>query len=388
MAKRKDIQEKHALNFDERYEQAIKNGRDLANVINHKGISDRFPKDSVGKFLLSRNYLKKVFDYYSRSDIQQAMFRYANGRKITFLRLFQPQYERLLSPDDILPLAINSLIEKGKYWPSLHGTVSRYGLTGGRICDVVIEIDYKANWKTCFDISRPIIDMLEDRGAFFKIKFSGHCSIHIIIPAEGLRNQGFPIDHANFFRCLSDLIKKKLKEPKYLDTSFYLHDHFLRLAYSVNENTGLVSLPFNPNDLDKFDPIQAEPERVTPIVNWWSFPKDISDRMHDFIQFVTKGNVKIVSGKTEIQFAPALGIQPQVDRKLIQQARQRKRQALREFLPNEGFYDRMVRLGQDLIDLREILLLEDRNTKVALRMIRHLKKSGEQFDILTIPRNC
>ncbi len=383
MAKRKEIQERQALSFDEKYVLAVKNGRELANTMGHRSISDKFPKDSVGKFLHARNHLKKVFDYYSRSDIQQAMFKYANGRKITYLRLFQPQYERLFSPNDILPLTINSLMEKGKYWPSLHGTVSRYGRSGGRICDVVLEIDYKANWKTCFEISRPIIDMLEDRGVYFKAKFSGHCSIHLIIPAEALMNQGLSIDHPEFFRRLSDLVKKKLRDPKYLDTSFYLHDHFLRLAYSVNENTGLVSLPFNIKDIDKFDPIQAEPEKVIPDINWWSFPKDISkqkdisERMHDFIQFVTKGHTKIASHKVDVELLPI----PQVDRKLIQQAKQRKRQELREFLPNEGFYDRMIRLGQDLIDLREFLLLDDHDTKVALRTLRHLNRARQNIDI-------
>ena len=223
------------------------------------------------------------------------MYRYAAGRKITFLRLFRPQYRRIMSSEDILPLTLCTFFVHGKYWPSLHGTVSRYGAKGGRICDVVIEIDYKSSWKKCFSMTRPIVDMLRDRGAVFYLKFSGHCSVHIIIPGEVLRIRGFPVDHSRFFRCLSDLVKKKLKEPRYLDTSFHMPDHFLRLAYSVNENTGLVSLPLNMSDYDHFDLAQAQPKNVRPLPGWWSPPKDTPQRMQDFIKYVMRGQITLSS---------------------------------------------------------------------------------------------
>jgi len=130
------------------YEESISNGLELAGIFTHKSLSDKLPKDSVGLFLNARKHLKRVYDYYSRKDIQQAMYKYALGRKITFLRYFSPMFDRLMRPDDILPLAMHTLLEKGRYWPSLHGTVSRYGVTGGQLCDLVIEIDYKSNWKT------------------------------------------------------------------------------------------------------------------------------------------------------------------------------------------------------------------------------------------------
>jgi hypothetical protein len=372
---------------EERYKWAIDNGRELDAVLSGKNVSGVFPKHTVGHFCVAR--LREIYDYYSRKDIQQAMYRYAAGRKITVLRLFRPLYDRLMSSEDILPLTLCTLLIRGNYWPSLHGTVSRYGVKSGRICDVVIEIDYKSSWKRCFEMTRPVVDMLQERGAVFRLKFSGHCSVHIIIPGEVLRIKGFPVDHSKFFRCLSDLIKRRLKEPRYLDTSFHNHDHYLRLAYSINENTGLVSLPFDISDYDRFDPAQAKPERVKPLPGWWSIPRDAPQRMQDFMKYVMRGQIALSPKAVAIRSvtAPAETMERwQVDQKIVRQARQRKRQAAREFLPNEGFYDRMVRMGQDMIDLREFLLLEDQSSKTALRALKHLYNTGREINLSAVAK--
>ena len=371
----------------ERYEWAINNGRKLDATLSGGRMSNVFPNQSVGHFLYTKGAerLREIYNYYSRQDIQQAMYKYAAGRKITFLRLFKPQYNRLLASGDILPLTLCTLLISGKYWPSLHGTVSRYGAESGRICDAIIEIDYKSSWKQCFEMTRPIVDMLRDRGAVFHLKFSGHCSVHIIIPGETLRIKGFPVDHSKFFRCLSDLVKKKLKEPRYLDTSFHMPEHFLRLAYSVNENTGLVSLPIRVEDYDRFDPSQAKPDRVNPLSGWWSMPKDAPQRMQDFIKYVMRGSIALASKAVSIQPAGVVS-EWNVNQKVVRQARQRKRMAAREFLPNEGLYDRMLRIGQDMIDLREFLLLEDHDSKTALRTLKHLHNTGQEVDLNSIAR--
>lgn len=261
----------------ERYEWAIANGLEINDPLAKKlagnsiaqGVRNFFPKGSVGDFVRDKgaNKLKDIYHYYSRNDIQNAMFKYAAGRRITFLRVFSPQYRNIVASTDILPLALCLLRINGNHWPSFHGTVSK-GNPGNQICDVIMEVDFKSSWKKCFEMTRPIVNMLQDMGAVFRLKFSGHCSVHIIIPGEFLRLQGIPVDHSRFFRCLSDLAKKRLKEPRYLDTSFHMPHHFLRLAYSVNENTGLVSLPFDVEDYSQFDPSQASPKNVRPLPGW------------------------------------------------------------------------------------------------------------------------
>lgn len=376
------------LSKEGRYETTIANGKELHAFLSAKGPSGVFPRNTIGHFLYSKGIMriKEIYEYYSRRDIQQAIYEYAVGRKIAFLRLFKPQYENIINPEDIMPLVMCTLFERGSYWPSLHGTISRYTPKGKRMCDVVIELDYKSGWKQCFEMTRPVVDMLLDHGAIFRMKFSGHCSVHIIIPAEVLQIQGFQVDHSKFFRCLSDLVKRKIREPRYLDTSFHAQDHFLRLAYSLNENTGLVSLPFDVSDYSHFDPEQARPNNVKPLPGWWSFPKDAPIRMEDFIKYVMRGQVAL-SGEAAIQMPVAPSTRGlQVDQRMVHQVRLQKRQAAREFLPNEGFYDRMVRLGQDIIDLREFLLLEDWNTKTAMRAMRHLHHAGEEFSLSSMAK--
>lgn len=374
------------LESEEKYTSAIKKGLE----INKSQLAESFfPKGTVGHFLSRRaKCLKDIYDYYSRKDIQQAMFGYAIGRKITYLRSFRPLFSHIIKPEDILPLTLYTLFEQGNYWPSIHGTISRYTKEGKRLSDVVLEMDYKANWKNCFEMTRPVVDMLYDRGAIFRLKFSGHSSVHIILPAESLQVEGYPLDHITFFRHLSDVVKKKLREPRYLDTSFYIYDHYLRLAYSLNEITGLVSLPFDFKDYDRFNPDQASPNNVHPIPGWWSFPKDAAQQMQEFIQYVMRGNIilekKLADDLTTIQKPKSQDWQ--VDQKIVRQVKQQKKAAAREFLPNEGFYDRMVRIGQDIIDLREFILLDDSASKKALRALRHLYNSSQKPDINSVSR--
>ena len=232
----------------ERYEVALEKGRQLADYILGKG-ENVLPKRSIGSGK-TQQQLRMIYDYYSLGDIQKEMFKYATGRKITFLRNFKPQYEQIRKAEDILPLALSTLFQSGgDYYPSLHGTISKYSIVSEWICDIVIELDYKSSWTACFEMTRPIVEWLRKIGAVFKIKYSGNCSPHIIIPAEAFPEKVdekymFPGQHNGFFRNLSEIVKRLIKEPRYLDTSFHIQTHFLRLAYSLNENTGLVSLPF------------------------------------------------------------------------------------------------------------------------------------------------
>jgi hypothetical protein len=107
--------------------------------------------------------------------------------------------------------------------------------------------------------------------------------------------------------------------------------------------------------------------------------------MEDFIRSVMRGKVALSSkGVVVVPDIPSDGWH--VSQKVVKQARQRKRQEAREFLPNEGFYDRMVRLGQDTIDLREFLLLEDEASKTALRTAKHLHALDHQLDLGSIAR--
>ena len=369
----------------ERYEVALEKGRQLADYILGKG-ENVLPKRSIGSGK-TQQQLRMIYDYYSLGDIQKEMFKYATGRKITFLRNFKPQYEQIRKAEDILPLALSTLFQSGgDYYPSLHGTISKYSIVSEWICDIVIELDYKSSWTACFEMTRPIVEWLRKIGAVFKIKYSGNCSPHIIIPAEAFPEKVdekymFPGQHNGFFRNLSEIVKRLIKEPRYLDTSFHIQTHFLRLAYSLNENTGLVSLPFHASQYDSFKSSDAQPPNIKPLAGWWSIPKDAPKRMEEFINAVLQR--KVIVSTAVAGTIPRQGVPRKAEWDIIRaKRRQRRPTHVPAFLmTSEQLYEQMVKIGQDRIDWREFLLLEDEKAKAALRLLRRFKNDGRNVNV-------
>ena len=171
---------------------------------------------------------------------------------------------------------------RGKLWPSFHGTISRH-IDGKNLLDLVLEVDFKPDWKTAFRSALPLVNFLRDFGVDFKVKFSGHSSPHIIIPAEA-----FPpgIGHSVHLQILN-YASKHVQGRAHLDTSFRNTGHFLRLAYSINENAGRISVPIDPERYEKFNPRQhAEIESVKIMKDWWSVREDAPERTSEMIKFI------------------------------------------------------------------------------------------------------
>ncbi|MBD3182158.1 hypothetical protein GF312_07695 [Candidatus Poribacteria bacterium] len=258
------------------YQQVVEAG--------HK-ILERYQE--CGKIIKGDKY-DTIVSYYSRKDIQQAMFDYAKGRKLSIVRTFQPMFNgsQLRKPEDILPIMIFYSQER-RYWPSMHGTVSRYDSVIGSVCDLILEVDFKKSRTTSFNLARPIVNMLSDLGVEFRIKFSGHASPHIIIPAEVFPPEWRrPGKYRGLYGKMLDFFKGKLKQPKTLDRSFRNPRHFLRMPYSLNESTGLVSLPLDIEQYSRFSWEMARPEFAQVKDNWWPVYDDSCDGMRELIEIV------------------------------------------------------------------------------------------------------
>jgi hypothetical protein len=147
-------------------------------------------------------------------------------------------------------------------YPGLHGGVGR---------DLVLEADYKSSQRAAFEAGKRIRDFLERYGASYRVKYSGNCSMHFVLPQavyepllkEEVRAQAFP----RLFNWLTERLKDQMR-PATLDDSFDDPDHYLRLPYSLNERTGLVSLPVRAEDYDDFHPERAEMSDVT-VEDFW-----------------------------------------------------------------------------------------------------------------------
>ena len=244
----------------------------------------------AGKELLQKNHGgtrgERIRSYYSRKDVQEAMYQYARGRKISVLRNFSPMFQgsQLRKPDDLLPIMM-FYSQEPRLWPSIHGTVSRHDGDGSMVCDLVIEVDFKKSRARSFSLSRPLIRLFQELDLEFRVKFSGNASPHIIIPAEAFPKKRRRIGSCrNLYGKLLDFLRKQIKDPKTLDGSFRNTNHFLRMPYSLNENTGLVSIPIRVEDYDRFSWDMARPENVMVIEDWWSIPEDASERTEALIE--------------------------------------------------------------------------------------------------------
>jgi len=259
---------------------------------------------------------ERVIAYYARPDVQREMYRYAKGRYLTVLRNFRPMFSALHSADDVLPLMFHYL--KSNRWPSMHGTILRYNEERRKICDFVFEPDFKKNWSVAFGAARPIVQLFIKMGLPFFIKFSGNTSPHIIVPGEALATAGEEEINRNDFReQVYSFVRNHMSKPGLLDGPNWKPEHFLRLAYSIHELGGRVSMPIKPEEFDSFNPSKAQIENVAVIENWWHIPEDAAERGKVFVQQVMKSYPKLVRGtdkfKSIHKWKP-----PEIPRKLRQ----------------------------------------------------------------------
>jgi hypothetical protein len=318
---------------------------------------------------------EKIVAYYARPDVQREMYRYAKGRYLTVLRNFKPMYPKLKAPEDVLPLMFHYLKPKGSRWPSMHGTILRYDERGKKVCDFVFEPDFKKSWSVAFGAARPIIRLFMSLGLPFFIKYSGNSSPHIIVPGEAFNTVGEKeLNRKEFREAIYTFVKSRMHKPGLLDGSLWNPDHFLRLAYSIHELGGKVSMPIKPEEFDSFNPDMARIENVEVMENWWSIPEDAAERGRSFVQQALKNYPKLVSvgdkAKTEHKWEP-----PTVPRKIR-----------RVF--DDGWYMKVVTNGQNLLKSTESGI--DRQSSPnslghamseALDMLKRWQDAGSKVDL-------
>ena len=315
----------------------------------------------------------KVVAYYARPDVQQEMYRYAQGRMLTVLRSFKPMFSSLYSADDVLPLMFHYL--KGNRWPSMHGTILRRTQDGKEVCDFVFEPDFKKNWSVAFGAARPIVQLFMSIGLPFFVKFSGNTSPHIIVPGEALTtaDKGDMKKH-EFREAVYTFVMSRMGRPGLLDGQNWKPEHFLRLAYSIHELGGKVSMPIKPEEFDSFNPDKARIENAIVMENWWHIPEDAAERGREFVERVLQNYPRLVTGigkpKSEHKWKP-----PAVPRKLRQ-------------IFGAGWYAKVLAGGQQLLPSAAGDLSARVGEKIlsgemvrAMDMLSRWKSSGMEIDL-------
>ncbi len=216
--------------------------------------------------------LGEVTEYYSREDVLAAILRtcatYEVALAIPSQRHWEPDWEedriRVSSCAELRELLLDRIAgrfgelapdERPPFYPSLHQRLGRWspGAVGeGRRLgtDEVLESDLPT-WREAFRDVLTLIRVLEDEGVPHRLKFSGHRSLHLLVPYADKRLRG-------------DIFGDSVAHPVAI----------LRIPYSLNEDTGLVSMPLSREELTAFRPWQANLHLVEVQDVWWIDPTD------------------------------------------------------------------------------------------------------------------
>ncbi|HLD89161.1 MAG TPA: DNA primase small subunit domain-containing protein [Candidatus Nanoarchaeia archaeon] len=260
---------------------------------------------------------EEILRYYSRKDIREAMLTTAENREIG-VRFgdggFGKRPDILSYPRDVLEFAKQGVMSfhcSEERWSNplqLSTNMSRSQIENLRIgWDLIIDVDCDV-----FEFSKICADLVVKAIKYHNIesvsvKFSGNHGFHIAIPFEAFPRKVVDKETKNLFpeganaiaNYLKEMIRKRLydelrhryspekiaelsgKETKEItnvmenarlfenpyavlsiDIVLISNRHLFRMPYSINEKSGLASIPTNPDEILKFDRGTAEIGKV------------------------------------------------------------------------------------------------------------------------------
>jgi hypothetical protein len=248
--------------------------------------------------------ISKARFYYSRKEIQQALIEFSRGREMAFNfnGKFGKRPDILEYENDFRVLIENGITSfhcSEELWKNpleLRTELAKEELDNMRKgWDLIIDIDSKF-----LDYSKIAAKLIISALKFHSIsniglKYSGNKGFHIGIPwsafpkeIDGTRTETlFPELPRKITSYLQDFIREKLieeirkltKQDKYIKGEEKVGDfaekvmpdlilvsprHLFRAPYSLNEKSGFASIVIQPDQIDKFHPGWAKPDRVYP----------------------------------------------------------------------------------------------------------------------------
>ena len=259
-----------------------------------------------------------IINYYSRNDIKRSILNISSNREVSFKfgdKGFGKRPDILQFDEDIVELArqgVTSFHVSEEIWSNpliLKTGMSRKELDNLRIgWDLVLDID-----GLDIEMSRITAELILEALNYYdiqnpSIKFSGNKGFHIALPYKAIPKKANNLDvnlmFPEFSRIIANFIKGMIKEPlakeiqqkytlkelenKYkidykslviegklnpyslldIDSILISSRHMFRAPYSINEKSGLASIPITKNSLKNFDLSSAKLENVEATVNF------------------------------------------------------------------------------------------------------------------------
>ncbi len=139
--------------------------------------------------------------------------------------------------------------------------------------DFVIEKDAYL-WQECFEATMTVMDLLDSFGVYHWVKYTGHHSLHLIIPAECFPRvvRGVPLSdvYEPVYSRLMIFLNKRA--PQYFNENDRHCPPGTNMPYSVNEDTGLANTPLLREELATFKPWHASIHLTQPRDFWRTVP--------------------------------------------------------------------------------------------------------------------
>jgi len=181
--------------------------------------------------------------------------------------------------------------------------------------DIIFDPDVK-DFEIAKLVTKQIIEALKDHGVKnYFVKYTGGKGFHILVPFESLPDKInlkptqilYPetlqkiIEYIKWYihdslkealldldtpnnlskrigKPLSDILNEEGLEPfKVITMDIFGSRHLFRLPYSLHEKSLLVSLPINPDRIEKFEKEEAEPKRVKPDISFFTEKSKLHD---------------------------------------------------------------------------------------------------------------
>ena len=193
--------------------------------------------------------------------------------------------------------------------------------------DFAIDLDGD-DWSEVVWVTQLFRDIIlpEFKIKHYKLKFSGRRGVHIIIPESAFLFyfkplEAFPLAYprvpAAIARFFDAMIYPESKKHCKIDMQLYSVRKLLRCAYSLHDETGLVSTPIWPEDLEKFEPGQcARPENIHVDPEWLKLeptPGEASfllEKVSEWLQNTPTQKPTIVHHRRRPSNMTAYGIMP------------------------------------------------------------------------------
>lgn len=162
--------------------------------------------------------------------------------------------------------------------------------------DIIFEADMQG-WRRSFEDLCGVVRLLDDFDVCYRMKYSGVRSLHLMISSEALPKQfnGKPLLSQR--KDITSKIQNYFKEHCGMKRAHGAS--VLRLAYSLNEDNGLVSLPIASDELSSFRPFQANIYNVTVDKPWHGdIPAGASRKALKFLREVYNYDAKAQKEKS------------------------------------------------------------------------------------------